>query len=146
MPLYVFRGDQLFAAKLKTANGSEGVEDEPYEETYCGRENMENRIKEQHLGLYADRTSSHTMHANQLRLNFSSLAYVLMNTSRRVGLRVTEYEKAQRTTTRFALLKVGERITMGVRRICICIGTGFPYRHICSRIMERIGRHRFGFV
>jgi hypothetical protein len=100
---------------------------------------MENRIKKQHLGLYADRTWSHAMHANRLRLYFSSLAYILMNTPRRVGLRGTECEKAQYTTIRLALLKVEARITMSVRRICICIATGFPYRHICSRIMERIG-------
>jgi len=117
-----------------------------YEEMYCGRGNMENRIKEQHLGLYADRTSSHTMRANQLRLYFSSLAYILMNELRRIGLRGTEYEKAQCTTIRLKLLKVGARITTSVRRICISIATGFPYQHVYFSIMERIGRHRFGFV
>src|SRR5690606_20423665 len=81
-----------------------------YEELYCVRGEMENRIKEQQLGLFADRTSTATMRANQLRLYFSSFAYVLMHGLRRMGLAGTLYAKAQCTTIRVKLLKIAVRI------------------------------------
>ncbi len=76
-----------------------------YEEFYCARGEMENRIKEQQLYLFADRTSSATMRANQLRLWFSSVAYVLMNELRHVALAGTELARAQCHTIRLKLLK-----------------------------------------
>ncbi|WP_419653695.1 transposase, partial [Thiolapillus sp.] len=76
-----------------------------YEERYCARGEMENRIKEQQLGLFADRTSSATLQANQLRLYFSSFAYVLLHGLRRLGLTGTAFAKAQSTTIRLKLLK-----------------------------------------
>jgi hypothetical protein len=116
-----------------------------YEEVYCARGNMENRIKEQHLGLFADRTSSHTMRANQLRLYFSSIAYIFMNEVRNIGLKGTQYETAQCDTIRLKLLKVGSRITTSVRRICIHIATGFPYQDIYQKALRQIKNHRLCF-
>ena len=80
---------------------------ELYEKLYCARGEMENRIKEQQLYLFADRTSSATMRANQLRLWFSSLAYVILNELRRVGLRGTEWREATCQSIRLKLLKIG---------------------------------------
>ena len=89
---------------------------------------MENRIKEQQLYLFADRTSAETMRANQLRLWFSSVAYVLLNELRRVGLRSTEFAKAQCHTIRNKLLKIGGQIRISVRRISFSLANGYPYQ------------------
>src|SRR5690606_32461801 len=78
-----------------------------YVRDYCARGDMENRIKEQQLGMFADRTSAGTMRANQLRVWFSAFAYVLMHTLRRVGLQGTELARAQVWTIRERLCKVG---------------------------------------
>ena len=77
------------------------------EDCYCARGNMENRIKEQQLDLFADRTSAQTMRANQLRLWFSSVAYVLMQALRMLGLKATEFAQAQCGTIRNKILKIG---------------------------------------
>lgn len=98
-----------------------------YERIYCARGDMENRIKEQQLGLFADRTSTATMQANQLRLYFSSVAYMLMQAFRRLGLRGTEFARAQCTTIRLKLLKIGAQIRISVRRIWIRMAGGYPY-------------------
>ena len=87
-----------------------------YERIYCARGEMENRIKEQQLGLFADRTSMETMRANQLRLHFSSIAYTLMDALRRLGLKGTEFARAQCTTIRLKLLKIRAQIQVTVRR------------------------------
>jgi hypothetical protein len=99
-----------------------------YEKEYCARGEMENRIKEQQLYLFADRTSAATMRANQLRLWFSSVAYVLLNELRRVGLRSTEFAKAQCHTIRNKLLKIGGQIRISVRRISFSLANGYPYQ------------------
>jgi Transposase DDE domain group 1 len=90
-----------------------------YEVLYCGRGDMENRIKEQQLALFADRTSTHEIRSNQLRLYFSSFAYVLMQTLRRLGLRNTSMAKAQCDTIRLKLFKIGAQIRVSVRRVWI---------------------------
>jgi len=99
-----------------------------YETIYCGRGEMENRIKEQQLGLFADRTSTATMRANQLRLYFSSIAYILMHDLRRLALKGTELERAQCTTIRLKLLKIGAEIQVTVRRVWIRMAAGYPYK------------------
>ena len=99
-----------------------------YEQVYCARGEMENRIKEQQLDLFADRTSTATMRANQLRLWFSSFAYVLLAALRRLGLRHTEFEEATCGTIRLKLLKLGARVTVSVRRIKMAIASACPYR------------------
>ena len=86
---------------------------------------MENRIKEQQLGLFADRTSTATMRANQLRLYLSSVAYMLMQALRRLGLQGTEFARAQCTTIR-KLLKIAAQIHVTVRRVWIRMAGGYP--------------------
>lgn len=105
-----------------------------YEDIYCARGEMENRIKEQQLGLFADRTSTGSMRANQLRLWFSSVAYVLMNELRRLGLQGTELAKAQMTTIRTKLFKVGALIQITVRKIWVHFSSACPYQNIFQRI------------
>jgi len=112
-----------------------------YEELYCARGDMENRIKEQQLGLFADRTSSATMRANQLRLYFSSFAYVLMQGLRRLGLEGTELAKAQCTTIRVKLLKIGTRIRISVRRVCLSFSEAYPYVSDWAQILANIRRY-----
>jgi hypothetical protein len=97
-----------------------------YERVYCARGEMENRIKECQLDLFADRTSAATMAANQLRLWFSSFAYVLMAALRRLGLQHTELETATCGTLRLKLLKIGARVTVSVRRIKVAMASGCP--------------------
>jgi hypothetical protein len=109
-----------------------------YEQMYCGRGDMENRIKEQQLYLFADRTSSATMKANQLRLNFSSLAHVLMNELRTQGLQGTELAQAQCHTIRLKLLKIGARVRISVRRIVVSMATGYPYQNTFFQIMKNL--------
>ena len=99
-----------------------------YERVYCARGDMENRIKEQQLDLFADRTSAATMHANQLRLWFASFAYVLLEALRRIGLRHTQFQDATCGTIRLKLLKLGARVTVSVRRIKVAIASACPYR------------------
>ena len=99
-----------------------------YEQVYCARGEMENRIKEQQLDLFADRTSAATMRANQLRLWFASLAYVLLEALRRIGLRHTQFQDATCGTIRLKLLKLGARVTVSVRRIKVAIASACPYR------------------
>jgi hypothetical protein len=99
-----------------------------YETVYCARGDMENRIKECQLDLFADRTSTRTMAANQLRLWFSSFAYVLMQALRRIALPHTELAQATCGTIRLKLLKIGARVTVSVRRIKIAIASACPYQ------------------
>lgn len=111
-----------------------------YEKHYCARGDMENRIKEQQLDLFADRTSSHTMRANQLRLWFSSMAYVLVSALRRIALKGTALAKATCGTIRLKLLKVGAQLKVSVRRVLLHLPTAYPYKAIFAIAHERI-RH-----
>ena len=97
-----------------------------YERLYCARGDMENRIKEQQLWLFADRTSAGRMRANQLRLYFSSIAYVLMQALRRLGLRGTEMAAAQCHTIRLKLFKVGAQVKVSVRKVWVSLAGGYP--------------------
>lgn len=101
-----------------------------YTQKYCKRGEMENRFKEQQLELFSDRTSTHTFTGNQLRLWFSSLAYILMNALRLQCLAKTELQNAQVETIRIKLLKLGALITVNTRRILIAITSSCPYKHI----------------
>jgi hypothetical protein len=98
-----------------------------YEKRYCARGEMENRIKECQLDLFADRTSSHTMQANQLRLWFASFSYVLMSALRRVGLAGTRLATATCGTIRLKLLKIGALVKISVRRVLFSMASAFPY-------------------
>ena len=97
-----------------------------YESLYCARGEMENRIKECQLDLYADRTSTATMRANQLRLWFASMAYVLLCALRRIALPHTRFDNASCGTIRFKLLKIGALVSVSVRRIKIAMASGCP--------------------
>jgi DDE family transposase len=100
-----------------------------YEQVYCARGEMENRIKECQLDLFADRTSSHTMRANQLRLWFASMAYVLICALRRIGLAHTQFAAATCGTIRLALLKIGALVRISVRRIHLAMASGCPWQN-----------------
>jgi hypothetical protein len=99
-----------------------------YEKLYCGRGDMENRIKECQLDLYADRTSAQTMRANQLRLWFASIAYVLLCALRRIGLADTQFAKATSGTIRLKRLKIAALVRTSVRRIKLAMPSAFPYQ------------------
>jgi hypothetical protein len=99
-----------------------------YEAIYCARGEMENRIKECQMDLFADRTSTATMKANQLRLWFAAMAYVLLDSLRRIALRATELAEASCGTIRRKLLKIGALVTISVRRIKFAMASSCPYK------------------
>jgi hypothetical protein len=109
-----------------------------YDEVYCARGEMENRIKEQQLGLFADRTSCHGWWANQLRLLFSAAAYVLVETIRRLGLHGTELARAQSGTTRLKLLKLGTVVIRNTRRIRLLFSSAYPYAALWCLVAARL--------
>jgi hypothetical protein len=109
-----------------------------YEDFYCARGDMENRIKEQQLDLFADRTSAATMRANQLRLYLSSAAYMLMHALRRFGLNNTYLARAQCQTIRLKLLKVGAQIRLTVRNVWISMSEAYPYREIFAIVVRNL--------
>ena len=113
-----------------------------YEREYCARGDMENRIKEQQLWLFADRTSAGTMRANELRLWFSSVAYTLLLGLRRLGLKGTELAKAQCGTIRLKLLKIGAQIRVTVRKVWVSLAEGYPYRDIFDQVYAHLCRLR----
>jgi len=99
-----------------------------YEDVYCARGEMENRIKECQLDLFADRTSAATIKANQLRLWFASMAYVLVESTRRLALAGTAFAQATCGTIRRKLFKIGALVTISVRRIRFAMASGCPYK------------------
>jgi len=111
---------------------------ELYEQMYCARGDMENRIKEQQLMLFAARTSTSKLRSNQIRLYFSSVAYVIVQALRRLCLSGTEMARAQCDTIRLKLLKIGARIRITVRKIWVSMATGYPYKEIWDQVMERL--------
>jgi hypothetical protein len=117
----------------------EAMEGRPlYEDVYCARGEMENRIKEQQLALFADRTSTAHLRSNQLRLYLSSFAYCLMQGLRRWGLAGTEMAKAQCSTIRLKLLKVGAQIKITVRKVWLHLSTGHPGAELFARIYRNL--------
>jgi Transposase DDE domain group 1 len=109
-----------------------------YEDFYCARGDMENRIKEQQLGLFADRTSTGWMRSNQLRLYFSSFAYILMQKLRQFGLKGTELAQAQCDTIRLKLFKIGAQIQVTVRKVWISFSESYPYLGLFQRVVARL--------
>ena len=108
-----------------------------YEELYCARGDMENRIKEQ-FTLFADRVSAETMRANQLRLYLSALAYLLVCGLRRLGLKATELATAQAATIRLRLLKIGALVRITVRRICISLPRSYPWPDLFAGVHQAL--------
>jgi len=109
-----------------------------YEVNYCARGDMENRIKEQQLFLFADRTSCATMRANQLRLWLSSVAYVLLQTLRDVGLKGTQLERAQCDTIRLKLLKVGAQVRVTFRKVWVSLAECYPWRSLFAQVWTNL--------
>lgn len=112
-----------------------------YDDLYCARGDMENRIKEQQLGLFADRTSSTQWWANQFRLMLSSLAYILLETIRRTALKGTELERAQVSTIRLKLLKIGAVILRNTRRIRFLLSSHYPYQNLFKSVVLKLHLH-----
>ena len=111
-----------------------------YEQAYCGRGEMENRIKEQQLMLFADRTSTAWLRSNQLRLWFSSLAYVLVQTVRRRGLAGTPLAQAQCGSIRLWLFKMGALVRVTVRKVWVALASACPYRAVFTQVYANLRR------
>ena len=109
-----------------------------YEKLYCARGDMENRIKEQQLFCFADRTSAHEMRANQIRLYFSSIAYTLLECIRRIGLRATDLARAQCNTIRTKLLKIGAIVRVTVRKVWVSMSSAFPRAELFRVVLENL--------
>ena len=108
------------------------------EDEYCARGDMENRIKEQQLCLFADRTSAAAMRANELCLWFSSMAYTLMTALRRLGLEGTDLSKARCDTIRLKLLRISARIRVTVRNVWVSLGESCPYQDLFRQVYDHL--------
>ena len=108
-----------------------------YEELYCERGDMENRIKEQ-FSLFADRVSAETMRANQMRLYLSAAAYILVSGLRRVGLKGTELAQAQVSTIRTKLLKIGAQIRVSVRKVWVSMASSYPWQGLYEQVWTNL--------
>jgi hypothetical protein len=108
-----------------------------YQELYCARGDMENRIKEQ-FSLFADRVSAETMRANQLRLYLSTMAYVLVSGLRRMGLKATELAEAQVSTIRTKLMKIGAQIRVTVRRVRGSLSSAYPLQTLFQQVWTNL--------
>jgi hypothetical protein len=123
---------------IVTSLDAEGWEKQKlYEQVYCGRGDMENRIKEQFV-LFADRVSVSTMRGNQLRIYLSVIAYTLMNGLRRLGLRATAMATAQVGTIRLKLLKIGALIQVTVRKVWVRMASSYPYQALFSQVLQQL--------
>ena len=110
---------------------------ELYEELYCERGNMENRIKEQ-FSLFADRVSAETIRANQMRLYLSAMAYILVSGLRRVGLKGTDLAQAQVCTIRTKLLKIGAQIRVSVRKVWVSMASSYPWQDLYQQVWSNL--------
>jgi hypothetical protein len=108
-----------------------------YEELYCARGDMENRIKEQ-FSLFADRVSAETMRANQLRLYLSAMAYILVSGLRRLGLKATALAEAQVSTIRTKLLKIGAQIRVTVRKVWVSMASSYPWQDLYQQVWTNL--------
>ena len=124
--------------RFVVTNLSDRAPTEIYDGLYTARGDMENRIKEQQLGLFADRTSCHKFLANQFRLLLSSAAYVLVEHLRRTGLQGTELAEAQVTTIRLKLFKIAARVVASVRRVMFHLSSAYPMRELFGAVLHRL--------
>ncbi len=108
-----------------------------YEQLYCARGEMENRIKEQ-FSLFSDRTSTAYLRSNQLRLYLSSMAYLLLEGFRRLGLKGTQMAKAQCQTIRLKLLKIGALVRVTVRKVWVAFSSGYPDQLLFARVFQQL--------
>jgi len=138
---------RIIAKAEHTAKGSnprylitniQGDPQQLYDKLYCKRGDMENRIKEQQLDLFADRTSCHQWWANQFRLLLASLAYTLLEAIRRLALKGTEMARAQCRTIRLKLLKVGAVIIKNTRRVRFLLSSAYPYQQLFRHVAQQL--------
>ena len=122
---------------VTSLTAEEGERQKLYEETYCARGDMENRIKEQFM-LFADRVSASTMRANQLRIYFSVISYTLINALRRLGLKATAQATAQAGTIRLQLLKIGALVRVTVRKVWAQMATSYPYQALFGQVLQQL--------
>jgi hypothetical protein len=109
-----------------------------YEQEYCARGDVENRIKEQKRFLFACRASCATMRANQVRLCLATVGYVVMRALRQFGLAQTDMAEAQCDTIRLKLLKIGAVVKVSVRRVCLAWSEAFPFQTLFTRVWENL--------
>jgi hypothetical protein len=129
---------------VTSLNSEQMAAQELYEKWYCARGDCpENRIKEQQLDLFADRTSTGKMWSNQLRLYSSSLAYVLLQTLRRVALSGSELATAQCGTIRLKLLKIGAQVRVTARKVWISLSSAYPYADLFAAVVAALQAVRF---
>jgi hypothetical protein len=108
-----------------------------YEQLYCARGDMENRIKEQ-FSLFADRVSTETIRANQMRLYLSAMAYILVSGLRRLGLKATELAEAQVSTIRTKLLKIGAQIRVTARKVWVSMASSYPWQNLYQEVWANL--------
>src|ERR1700689_1943342 len=118
---------------VTSLNSGEGAPQALYEEMYCARGDMENRIKEQ-FSLFADRGSAETIRANQMRLYLSAMAYILVSGLRRLGLPGTELAQAQVSTIRTKLFKIGAQIRVTVRKVWVSMSSSYPWQNLYQQV------------
>ena len=128
------------SAPLPHANQLGAAAQQLYETICCARGEMENRIKEQQMGLFADRTSAAIFRANQIRLYFSSIGYCVLEALRRLGLAGTKMARAQCTTIRLRLLKIGARLRITARKVWISLATGYAWAGVFEQVYENLER------
>ena len=122
---------------VTSLTSEEGSAPTLYEELYCARGDMENRIKEQ-FRLFADRVSAETMRANQMRLYLSAMGYVLVSGLRRLGLQATELAQAQVSTIRTKLLKIGAQIRVTVRKVWVSMASSYPWQGLYQQVWTNL--------
>ncbi len=122
---------------VTSLSGAEWTAQVLYEKLYCARGDMENRIKEQ-FSLFADRVSTETMRANQMRLYLSTMAYVLVSGLRRLGLQATELAQAQVSTIRTKLLKIGAQIRVTVRKVWVSMASSYPWQGLYQQVWANL--------
>lgn len=123
---------------VTTLTVEECAAQELYEVRYCDRGNAENRIKEQQLFLFADRTSCHTMRANQIRLMLSTVAYALLRALRAYGLKDTSLASAQADTIRLKLLKIGTQVEVTARKVWLRMSESYPWQNLFAAVSAKL--------
>jgi hypothetical protein len=122
---------------VTSLTSEEGAAQTLYEQLYCERGDMKNRIKEQ-FSLFADRVSTETMRANQLRLYLSAMAYIWVSGLRRLGLKSTELAQAQVSTIRTKLLRIGSQIRVTVRKVWILMASSYPWQDLYQQVWTNL--------
>ncbi len=133
-------GPRGYNARFVVTNFSEDAYDARtlYEDLYCARGDMENRLKEQQLTLFADRTSTSMMESNQLRLYLSTVANTLMTIIKTVGLQGTAMAQAQCATIRVRLLKIAALVVVSVRRLRLLLPEAYPWQQLFARVLSNL--------